>query len=347
MVIDMKCKNCGANLPDTDLFCDQCGWKVVKERRCPECNAPLREGTKFCPKCGMLIDSAGKAGEERVFMRDAETTDIPIADIEQNILFETEREIHKSEEGTRTDKPRRAPGTERVAKAERTPRIEREAKADKSFRREREFEERAAAKIEREVYKKKAQPAPEPRRKERPVPVKKRIYDEWDDEEDDDDDDEDEGFSFITIVSVFTAFLILAVAVFLIFSMRKNSPVKNYGETQQEDTGGEQEEGQEGEDGGSGDGGAGNEAGKETEDESYQDAEIMETDEIQTSGTLAVTTDVNVRDNPSTEGTNVIKVAKTGEAYEYIGMTQDGSWYHIILEDGSTGYVSAKFVSLQ
>ena len=89
----MKCKKCGASLSDTDKFCSQCGWKVVKERRCSECGAALREGTKFCPKCGVLIGS-GKSDEGKTPVRDAEASDIPIGDIEQNILSETERELH-------------------------------------------------------------------------------------------------------------------------------------------------------------------------------------------------------------------------------------------------------------
>lgn len=321
----MKCKNCGASLLDTDQFCDQCGWKVVKERRCPECNAPLREGTKFCPKCGRMINAAGSADEGKVYMRDAETTDIPIGDIEQNILFETEREIHKSEAGKKANK------------AARAPKEGREVKENRAVKTDRVSGERAAQTIEREVYKKKPHPAPEPKRREKPVPVKKRQYEEWDDEEEDDDDeeeDEDEGFSFITIVSVFMAFVILAVAVFLIFSMRQNRSARDYEETEQESTVGE-EDTQEGE------------TENEAENGSNNQVEIGETDGIQAVGTLVVTTDVNVRDNPSTEGTNVIKVAKEGEIYEYVGTTQDGSWYEIILDGVSTGYVSGKFVSVQ
>ncbi len=31
----MKCKKCGAELLDTDKFCNQCGSKVVRKKKCP------------------------------------------------------------------------------------------------------------------------------------------------------------------------------------------------------------------------------------------------------------------------------------------------------------------------
>lgn len=296
----MKCKNCGAGLSDTDKFCAQCGWKVVRARSCPECGASLREGAKFCPKCGRLLDGGHSPGEGKVFVKDAETSEIPIADIEQNILTETERELHKSEKTGKPKKPKK-PGPAQ----------------------------------EREVPRaKKPLPAPEPKKREKPAPVRKKVYEEWDDEEDD-DEDEDDGFSIMTIVSVVMAFLILAVAAFLIFSMVRQQPVKDYGEDAQEeqDSDGEDNE-YDGEDGEISDV-AGN--GEDTQEPA---------DGMQPVGTLSIVSNVNVRDNPSTEGTNIIKVAKEGETYEYIGTAQDGNWYIILLEDGSTGYVFEQYVSV-
>ena len=88
----MKCKKCGASMLDTDKFCNQCGWKVVRKRKCPECGAVLREGVKFCPECGSMVDGEPESGK-KVPVREEETSDIPIEDIEQNILSETEREM--------------------------------------------------------------------------------------------------------------------------------------------------------------------------------------------------------------------------------------------------------------
>lgn len=273
----MKCKNCGASLLDTDKFCAQCGWKVVRQRRCPECGAALREGTKFCPKCGRLIGGKDADDEGKVFVKDDKTTDIPIADIEQNILSETERELHTV---------------------------------------------------------KKPHPAPAPKKKKKPEPVKKKVYEKWDDEddEDDEDDDADTGGSFMVIVTVVMALLIITIAAMLVFVTLRSRPIKNYGASVEENDN-EAEDGDVGSDG-------------ELEVQESNGADGNGTDSEQPIGTISIISDVRVRDNPSTEGTNIIKVAKEGETYEYLGTEQDGDWYRILLEDGSTGYVFAKYVSV-
>lgn len=288
----MKCKKCGADMFDTDKFCDQCGWKVEEKARCPECGATLREGTKFCPECGRMIGEDSADG--KVYVKEAETADMPIADIEQNIVSMTEREMRISDK-------------------------------DKKPAQRFEYETRRP---------KKAVPAPEPRKTSKPAPVKKRVYEKWDDDDwEDDDEDEDDGGNFMTIVSVCTAFLILAVAAFLIFTLIRKQPERDNGEIV-EDTG----------------------DGIDAEDEGQQESdafasgqdegtEIDETGSIQSIGTLSIISDVRVRDNPTTEGSNIIKVAKAGETYEYVGTAEDGNWYIIILEDGSTGYVFGEYVS--
>ena len=93
----MKCKKCGASLLETDKFCVQCGSKVEMKKSCPECGAALREGTKFCPKCGRMIADGEDFDEAKVFVKESETEEIPIADIEQNILSVTEREMRISD----------------------------------------------------------------------------------------------------------------------------------------------------------------------------------------------------------------------------------------------------------
>ena len=295
----MKCKKCGASLLDTDKFCDQCGWKVVKERRCPECGAALREGTKFCPTCGVLIGS-GKSDEEKVFVRDEETSDIPIGDIEQNILSETERELH-------TGKKKRP--------AAAAPKKSASASAPK-----------------------KSVPAPEPKKKKKPEPVKKKVYEEWDDEdEDDEDDDDDTGSNFMVIMTAAMAFLIVVLAVPLFFIVKGNFPVKNYGASAEAEQDNEVDDAE-----------AENDGEAEPEPEEDNAVEIEEPDSEQPVGTLSIvgSDKVNVRDNPSTKGTNVITQVKAGELYEYMGTTDDGEWYIILLEDGSTGYVFGQYVSV-
>ncbi|MCM1253462.1 MAG: zinc-ribbon domain-containing protein [Clostridium sp.] len=278
----MKCKKCGASLADTDRFCDQCGWKVVRQRRCPECGASLREGTKFCPKCGRLIGGENDSDGEKVFVKDAETLDIPIADIEQNILVETKKEIGGSE------KPKKP------------------------------------------AVKKKA-PAPEPKKREKPAPVKKRVYDEWDEDDEDDDDEEDDGPDIITIITVVMGILILVVAAALVFLHFINIPIADYGKSLEQDI---EENGDDGNNG-------------EMPPEEGNEENPGDVDDEPFIGTLSIIDNVNVRDNPSKEGTNIIKVAKAGETYQYTGTVDDGSWYAIILEDGSTGYVFAEYVSVE
>ena len=81
--------------------------------------------------------------------------------------------------------------------------------------------------------------------------------------------------------------------------------------------------------------------------EGTPDTEIQgDGSEPSTAGTLTIVSNVNVRDNPTTQGSNVIKVAKEGETYEYTGTAEDDNWYIIRLEDGSTGYIFKKYVSV-
>ena len=295
----MKCKKCGASLLDTDKFCSQCGWKIVKESRCPECGAALREGTKFCPKCGVLVGS-GKSDEEKDFASDEETSDIPIGDIEQNILSETERELHTGKKKHPTS---------------------------------------ASKKSDSASAPKKAVPAPEPKKKKTPEPVRKKVYEEWDDEDEDDEDDDDDydaGSNFMVIMTAAMAFLIIVLAVPLLLTAKGKWPVKNYDDSVEEE-----------QDNGADDVETESDGEAEPESEESNTIEIGEPDSEQPVGTLSITAKVlNVRDNPSTEA-NIIKVAKAGETYEYVGTSEDGSWYVIVLEDDSIGYVFGQYVSAQ
>ena len=101
----MKCKKCGAELLDTDKFCNQCGSKVVRKKKCPECGAALREGAKFCPECGKTIGKESSDGDTKIFTKE-ELAEIPIADFEKNILSETEREMRGGRKASEEDEYR-------------------------------------------------------------------------------------------------------------------------------------------------------------------------------------------------------------------------------------------------
>ena len=50
----MICRNCGTELKDGEIFCHECGAKVLA-LSCPKCGAELIEGAKFCSLCGTNI----------------------------------------------------------------------------------------------------------------------------------------------------------------------------------------------------------------------------------------------------------------------------------------------------
>ena len=70
----MKCSNCGAFVPEGNLFCTRCGAKaeIVQQPRrqapervpypggnlCPSCGASMPEGYAFCTKCGSAMTGA-------------------------------------------------------------------------------------------------------------------------------------------------------------------------------------------------------------------------------------------------------------------------------------------------
>lgn len=63
-------------------------------------------------------------------------------------------------------------------------------------------------------------------------------------------------------------------------------------------------------------------------------------------GTLTIVSDVNIRDNPDTDESNVIRVAKAEETFEYIGLADNGNWYIVLLDDSTSGYVYKGYVSV-
>ena len=177
--------------------------------------------------------------------------------------------------------------------------------------------------------KKKANAAPPP--KKRPVRERER-EDDWDDEED------EESVDVLTIMTVAVGCILLVIIAVLGFNLFQRYMPKNYDKAarqQEQEEEGEETEGEEAD-------GEGGQLLTENNDEEPG------TEVSADGGTLVTTADVNIRDNPSTEGTNVIKKAKKGESYTYTEAVEGGTWYKILLSDGDEyGYVYAEYVELQ
>lgn len=323
----MICTKCGARLMETDQFCSKCGARVIKEKRCPDCGELLRDNVRFCPGCGRAV--GGKRSAPAV---SDETLDIPIEAIERNILSETEAEI----------KARRTqPGPRRTVSEEREP-VRRGSSGSASERaassrsgssgRTTERKEITGSKSGRNssggTTAKKRQdsvPAPPPR-KRKPV-YQEEIWEEDDDWEDDDWDDDEEGIDAITIMTIVAGCVLLVVVAVLGFQLYRQYVPRNYENASEQ----------------------GEEAENQIQEEGQEEAQdVRDTgEEVQGSYTLTIVSNVNVRDEPSTTGTNVLRVAKAGETYPCHGSVGDGTWYEIELEDGSAGYVFQDYVSVE
>ena len=142
------------------------------------------------------------------------------------------------------------------------------------------------------------------------------------------------GYDIMTVMSTTTALLILTVAASIIFVLVINLTKVNNNNVNNNVLQGIETES----------------ASAMTEDiqpDTYIEEEPVQNTEVQepTLGTLTIVSDVNIRDNPDTDNSNVIKVAKATETYEYLGLADYGNWYIILLEDGTKGYVYKGFVS--
>lgn len=338
----MICTNCGAHLMETDQFCPKCGTKAIKDLRCPDCGALLRDGVKFCPKCGR---SVGKNGNARRNFDD--TLDIPIDAIERNILSETAAEIKADRRAESVPRKTTSRGTSSTStpphgQAQSTSVKKKVSNSEAPVKKKVSNSEAPVKKkvSSPETPVKKRASNPEPPVKKRvsnpePPRRKKRVYreDDWEDddwEEDDwedddwDEDDDEGGVDFITVMTAVVGCVLLVVVAVLGFHLYRQYIPKDYGqaaEEEQEEQG--QDQGNGPEDGQGSSGGDGR--------ETY---------------TLKVIHNVNVRDNPSTSGTNVLKVAQEGETYTSYGSPDGGEWYEILLEDGSVGYVFHEYISI-
>lgn len=142
------------------------------------------------------------------------------------------------------------------------------------------------------------------------------------------------GYDIMTVMSTTTALLILTVAASIIFVLvinltKANNNNVNNNVLQGIETASADVE------------------VDDTQPDAYVEEEPVQNTEIreQTLGTLTIVSDVYIRDNPDTDNSNVIKIAKAEETYEYLGLADYGNWYIILLEDGTRGYVYKGYVS--
>lgn len=283
--------------------------------KCANCGAEILDTDQFCSKCGM------KAVRERR-CPDCGT-----------VLREGTKFCHKCGrlvEGGEPEKTTRDDTLDiPIDVIEKN--ILSETEAEMSSARERMRDQA------REEQRRKKQAA-EPVRKEAPKPArparapKATVYEEPEDDYEEDYDDsyedyddyedyEEEGRGGVDVMTIMTAVVgcvILILAVFLGYHFYRQYVPKNY------EQGAEQ---------------VSEETGDEEEEEGGADAEKT------ANGSVTVVSNVNVRDNPDTKNSNVLKVAKAGETYECVGEAGDGNWYEIVLEDGTTGYVYKDYVN--
>lgn len=158
------------------------------------------------------------------------------------------------------------------------------------------------------------------------APKRKKVnYREEENWEEDDWDDEEESVDIITIMTAIVGCVLLVVIAVLGYHMYRQYSPKNYGDAAQESEDGETDI---------------------TEQEMEEQQLPGEFSGPISDHYVTVTKNVNVRDNPSTTDSNILKVAQEGEVYPYAGRTEDGEWIEILLDDNSVGYVFHEYVTV-
>lgn len=300
----MNCRKCGAVLLDTDTFCVKCGQRVDQPMFCSKCGEQLRDGERFCHNCGSPVDSAPE--DDEIPLSKQRTVDIPFDQIEQAILLEAEQAVVKRPKTGRPER-RNPEDYSRPGAEEKTehrqPDIKDRDLCGQPPVREPEYADDSEEEDER--YEMQRRP------KRRTPPPRPRYEEEYDDY----DEDDDSGDSRMKIVTTILGIAVVAIALVIGFTFWQRSRTPGYGEA-----------------------GETAEQGEEGEESEGGDQSLAET-----KGRIQILSNVNVRNKPTTEGSEVMMVAKTGETYEYYELV-DGAWYHIALEDGRDGYVSEKYV---
>ena len=335
----MKCQRCGAELLDTDTFCVKCGQKVGEPARCPVCGEILREGTKFCHKCGAAVNNEDtEPHDEEIPVTPQKTIDIPFDVIEKSIIMEAEQAVVKrdfSEAEARLERERRGEIPEYPDE------VKPEAVGNPENREEEDAEEIPApvmrerpskvveAVREGRIYEKPEEDADREEeqvrqtRTERQKVSRRRTDSSYEDTGYEDTDYEEDAQESSGGFDLTKVTMILGIVVLIVILIAGGIILKKklaFDANDGEDPVIEQQDGNTGEN--TGENSLGEVAGK-----------------------LQIIKNVNMRNQPSTENSSILGVAKTGEVYEYYELVGD-SWYHIRLSDGSDAYVYKEYVDV-
>ena len=61
----MVCKNCGANIPNGELFCPNCGTRTENAKFCKYCGAVIGADCVVCPACGRQVEPLQSAQQSQ------------------------------------------------------------------------------------------------------------------------------------------------------------------------------------------------------------------------------------------------------------------------------------------
>ncbi|MCD7724368.1 MAG: zinc-ribbon domain-containing protein [Clostridiales bacterium] len=294
------------------MICTKCGASLLDtDQFCPECGAKvIRE--RRCPDCGAVLREGTKFCHKcgRLVEKTEKTRQVSEETLDIPIEAIEKNILSETEAKIKAEQAGRSPAHKTQASGTAQARRSEGGSASGTAQ-TRRSEKGQTAETGKAARKKKA--APEP-----PSRSKRAVYQEEDWEDEDWEDEEEEGVDAITVMTAVAGCVLLVVLALLGYHLYRQYVPKNYTQLQEAEM---QEDGQEIE-----------ESGTEEESAAY---------------TLTIVSNVNVRDNPSTSGTNILKVAKAGETYECYGSAGDGSWYEIGLEDGTRGYVFQDYVSVE
>ena len=333
----MKCKNCGAELLDTDRFCINCGTLVdVKIENCPFCGEKLREGEKFCHRCGAEIPVPGetpKNVQPGTYPNALSTMEIGA--LTDAVIAAAQREIVNDDKKQESARPEPA-AEERAPLFETGVSYKQESYDEETYEQEPYEEEpyeeepqvpvrmqergdqRARQKAERPQAAPSRTARREPPRREPQRGKQRPAYKQ--------ETDSTENVLNIAIIAGGILILVVLAAVLFIYA-RNEELIPRSGprqEAEEQETKKKDKEKKE-------------EKAEEEEDAAFEEEEVSGE-----GGMVRVTAgSLNIRDGSSTSGTQVIGKAKKGEEYPYI--EKQGEWYYIDA-GGVKGYVHQDYV---